>query len=161
MELSMLDISAFLGITATFVLTLNYLFGMMLGTAYKRSVYWKKLPQQIKKISIYKWHNRTAYIAIVLVMAHPLFLLLDNTTKFRLIDIFFPVAAPTQRLIVAMGTLAMFSFLLVIITSQKKIKKKFTFRTWKNIHLLSYVTALLFIAHGVLMDPELKNRPTD
>jgi DMSO/TMAO reductase YedYZ heme-binding membrane subunit len=55
----------------------------------------------------------------------------------------------------------MYALLLVIITTQKVVKKAVGFRTWKNIHLVSYGTALLFIFHGLLMDPELKNRPTD
>jgi DMSO/TMAO reductase YedYZ heme-binding membrane subunit len=35
------------------------------------------------------------------------------------------------------------------------------FRTWKNIHLISYGTALLFVVHGIVMDPDLKDRPVD
>jgi len=36
-----------------------------------------------------------------------------------------------------------------------------SFRLWKNIHLVSYAICILFIVHGLLMDPELKDRPTD
>jgi DMSO/TMAO reductase YedYZ heme-binding membrane subunit len=35
------------------------------------------------------------------------------------------------------------------------------FRFWKTIHLISYCTAILFVIHGLLMDPLLKDRPTD
>jgi DMSO/TMAO reductase YedYZ heme-binding membrane subunit len=35
------------------------------------------------------------------------------------------------------------------------------FRLWKNIHLVSYGTALLFVIHGIVMDPLLKDRPVD
>ncbi len=35
------------------------------------------------------------------------------------------------------------------------------FRTWKNIHLISYGTALLFLIHGMIIDPQLKDRPVD
>ncbi|MDE3144787.1 MAG: hypothetical protein KGL19_11570, partial [Bacteroidota bacterium] len=51
--------------------------------------------------------------------------------------------------------------IVVIITTQKIIKRKMSFRVWKNIHLISYATCILFIIHGLLMDPELKDRPTD
>jgi DMSO/TMAO reductase YedYZ heme-binding membrane subunit len=34
-------------------------------------------------------------------------------------------------------------------------------QTWKNIHVISYGTALLFIVHGLVMDPLLKDRPID
>ena len=94
-------------------------------------------------------------------MLHPLLLLADKTSKFTLTDVVYPVNAPTQPYIVLLGSLSMFALVVVIISTQKIVKKKLGFRTWKNIHLVSYGTALLFIFHGLLMDPELKNRPTD
>ncbi|MES1249598.1 MAG: hypothetical protein ABUL46_02895, partial [Chitinophaga rupis] len=50
---------------------------------------------------------------------------------------------------------------LVIITTQKVVKNSMSFRAWKNIHLISYGTALLFVIHGIVMDPQLKDRPID
>jgi len=159
--ISYLDISAGLGLCATGLLSFNFLLGMMLSTAYKRSVYWKKCPSLIQKININDLHNWTAYIAFLFVILHPLFLILDKDSHFSFITILLPVNAPKQPLIVLLGSVSMFALLIVIITTQKIIKKKMGFRLWKNIHLLSYATALLFIFHGLLMDPELKDRPTD
>lgn len=156
-----LQLSAYAGIVATLVLTINYLFGMMIGTSYQRSLYWKKMPNFLVKVSIYQWHDRTAYIALSFVLLHPVLLLFDPTTKFSFMDLVFPINAPTQRLYVALGTISMFAIILVIITSQKAVKKRLTFRAWKNIHLVSYVTGLLFIIHGIAMDPQLKDRPVD
>jgi sulfoxide reductase heme-binding subunit YedZ len=119
------------------------------------------LPQQFKRISIYRWHNFTAYIALTLAIVHPLLLLFDPSTKFHFVDLFYLVNAPTQKLIVALGTVAFFAFLFVIITTQKAVRKRLGFRTWKNIHLISYGTALLFIFNGLLIDPELKDRSVD
>lgn len=159
--LSYLDISAGMGLCATAVLTLNFLLGMMLSTAYKRSAYWKKMPEALKGISIDRVHNWTAYVALLLVVLHPVFLLLDKTSGFQLQDVFFPNGAPTQATFVWLGTISFYALLLVIVTTQKAIKRRMSFRLWKNIHLVSYVTALLFIFHGILMDPLLKDRPTD
>lgn len=159
--LSFLDISAGIGLCATALLTFNFLLGMMLSTAYKRSAYWQKLPETIKKISIDDLHNWTAYVALLFVLMHPMFLLLDPANKFRIVDVFFPLNAPTQNYIVLLGSLSLYALLIVIITTQKLIKRKMSFRTWKNIHLISYGTAILFIFHGLLMDLQLKDRPTD
>ena len=159
--ISYLDISAGLGLCATGLLTFNFLLGMMLSTAYKRSAYWKKCPPFIQKISIDDLHNWTAYIALLFVLLHHIFLVLDKETHFSFSNILLPIQAPKQPLIVLLGSISLFAFLLVIITTQKIIKNKMGFRLWKNIHLLSYATALLFIFHGLLMDPELKDRPTD
>ena len=158
---SFLDLSSFLGLSATVALTGNFLLGMMLGTAYKKSAIWRKFPAAIKKINLYELHNQTAYVALLLVILHPLFLVLDRNAGFTLTDILFPLNAPKQPIIVLLGSLSMYGLMVVIITTQKLIKKKISFRTWKNIHLISYAIALLFIFHGLLMDPELKDRPTD
>ena len=154
-----LELSAYMGLVATGLLTFNILLGMMLSTAYKKHIYWIQLPERIKQINIYNVHNWTAYVALVLVLLHPTLLLLAPATKFTFIDIIFPINAPHQKLFVAMGTLSMFAIITVLITTQKVIKKRMSFRTWKKIHLISYGTLLLFIVHGIVMDPQLKDRP--
>lgn len=160
-DISFLDLSAGMGLCATGLLTLNILMGMMLSTAYKRSAYWKKLPPKFREISMDDLHNWTAYLALFFVCLHPLFLLLDSGNQFNIRDIFWPLDAPKQPNIVLLGSLSFYALLIVIITTQKAIKQKISFRLWKNIHLISYGTALLFLIHGLQMDPELKNRPTD
>ena len=161
LNISFLDLSSFTGLVATIVLTFNFLLGMLLSTNYKRQTYWKTLPKKIKNINLFDFHNWTAYIALFLVVLHPTLLLFDASTKFKLIDIIFPINAPTQKLFVAFGTLSMFAIITVIITTQKIVRDKMSFRTWKNIHLISYGTAMLFVIHGIIMDPLLKNRPID
>ena len=156
-----LQLSAYTGLVATGLLTLNILLGMMLGTAYKKNSYWKRLPDRIKQINVYDLHNWTAYIALLLVLLHPTLLLFDPATKFKFIDIVFPINAPHQKLFVALGTLSMFAIITVLITTQKVVKKTMSYRAWKNIHLASYCTTLLFIVHGIVMDPQLKDRPVD
>ena len=156
-----LELSNDAGLIATAVLTFNFLLGMLLATAYKRNRYWKLLPQKMQQADVNSLHNWTAYVALVLAISHPLFLLLAQSTKFSFTDIVFPVHAPHQKLFVAFGTLSMFALIVVIITTQKAVKKKMSFRLWKNIHLISYGTAVLFVVHGVVMDPQLKDRPVD
>lgn len=161
MDFKLLDVSAVIGLCAMVTLTVNVLLGMLLSTAYKTSPLWKKLPDRLKNISVIWLHNYTAYLALILVLLHPLLLVLDASTRFTFFDVVFPVNAPQQKLFVTLGTLAMYALITVIITTQKAIKKKITFRLWKNIHLVSYGTAMLFIIHGLKMDPDLKNNPTD
>lgn len=143
------------------ILTFNLLLGMLVGTSYKTNRVWKKLPKQIKTIKLFKLHNYTAYVALFLVLVHPLLLLLDSATKFTFLDIIFPVNAPHEKTWVTLGTLALFAIVIVVVTSQKKIRKKLSFRAWKNIHIISYGTACLFLVHGLMMDPELKDQPVD
>jgi sulfoxide reductase heme-binding subunit YedZ len=161
MENQWLDLSSTLGLIATAVLTFNLLLGILLSTAYRRSPLWKRLPAWVKKVSIDDLHNWTAYVALAAALAHPLLLLPDATLKYRLTDILFPLNAPHQAFWTVFGALALYAVIVVIVTTQKAVKNKLGFRTWKNIHLVSYCTALLFVIHGVVMDPELKDRPVD
>jgi DMSO/TMAO reductase YedYZ heme-binding membrane subunit len=157
----LLDLSSVLGLMATAALTLNFLFGMLLGTAYKRHRLWKALPPALKRFSIFQWHNWTAYLALVLVVLHPALLVADAATKFTLADIVFPLQAPHQRGFVALGTVALFGVLMMVLTSQKRVRNRLGFRRWKNLHLCSYAAAILFIVHGIALDPQLKDRPVD
>src|ERR1700760_1278353 len=156
-----LDLSSTLGLIATCVLTFNFLLGILLSTAYRRSSLWKRMPGWVKKISVDAVHNWTAYVALVFALAHPILLLPDASLKYHLTDILLPVNAPHQVLWTMPGTLALYALIVVIITTQKVIKNRLGFRAWKNIHLISYGTALLFVIHGIFMDPLLKDRPVD
>jgi methionine sulfoxide reductase heme-binding subunit len=160
-EADFLELSNDAGLAGTVVLTFNILLGMMLGTAYKKSRYWGKMPEKIRRTDINNLHNWTAYVALIIVIIHPLLLLFSPATKFRFIDILFPIHAPHQKFFVTLGVISLAALILVIITTQKKIKRTMSFRAWKNIHLISYATAILFLLHGVMMDPELKDRPAD
>jgi methionine sulfoxide reductase heme-binding subunit len=159
--ISYLDISAGLGLCAMGLLSLNFLLGMFLSTAYKTSALWKKMPPKIQQLSLFQLHNWTAYIALSLVALHPLFLVLDKDAGFGISAVFFPWDAPKQTWLVGLGLLSFYALLLVIITSQKPIRKRMGFRFWKNIHLVSYFTGSLFLIHGLLMDPLLKDRTPD
>lgn len=161
MESPFLQVSAYTGIAATAVLTINFLLGMLVSTNYRKLSLWQKAPLFMRKFNLVDVHNWTAYVALLLALVHPVLLLFDPSTKFKLVDIIFPINAPTQRFFVALGTVSLLALIVIIVTTQKVIKKKIGFRTWKNIHLAAYPLALLFIVHGVVMDPQLKNRPLD
>ena len=161
METPFLQASAYAGLAATAALTANFFFGMLVSTNYRSLSLWQKAPLFIRKFNLVNIHNWTAYVALLLAMVHPVLLLFDSSTKFTLLDIIFPINAPTQRFFVALGTVSLLALIVIIVTTQKVIKKKIGFRTWKIIHLAAYPLALLFIVHGVVMDPQLKDRPID
>lgn len=160
-EEALLEMSNYAGLASAVVLTINFFLGMLLATAYKTNLYWKKMPVRLQQMDVNSIHNYTAYVAWVLVLLHVLFLVLDITSKFTFIDVIFPLNAPSQNLVVALGTLSLYAITVVIITTQKIIKRKMSFRAWKNIHLISYGTAILFVFHGIFMDPHLKNGQPD
>ena len=160
-EDALLELSNYAGLASAVVLTINFFLGMLLATAYRTNLYWKKMPVRLQQMDVNSIHNYTAYVAWILVLFHVLFLVLDRTSKFTFIDVIFPLNAPSQNLVVALGTLSLYAITVVIITTQKVIKTKMSFRAWKNIHPISYGTAILFVLHGIFMDPHLKNGQPD
>ena len=155
------EISGSLGLIATVILTCNMVLGMMISTSFKKTNWGLKLPEKIKSIDVYNLHNYTAYTALFFVLAHIILIPLDAANKFTYFDILWPVNAPHQSSIVFLGTFSFLALLTVIITTQKVVKRKLGYSLWKKIHLISYTTCILFVAHGLLMDPLLKDRPTD
>jgi sulfoxide reductase heme-binding subunit YedZ len=158
---SPIEISGSLGLIATVVLTCNMVLGMMLSTSFVKTYWGLKLPAKIKAVDVNNLHNYTAYVALLLVFAHIILIPLDPSSKFNFIDIVWPANAPHQSNIVFLGTFSLIALITVIITTQKVIQRKLGFGLWKKIHLISYTTCILFVAHGLLMDPLLKDRPTD
>ena len=158
---SIIDISGALGLIASGILFVNMVLGMFLSTGYKKSNRYKKLPEKIKAIDVYQLHNYTSYTALVFTLGHILLIPLDSSSNFTYGNLIMPWTAPHQANIVMLGFIALIGLLLLIITTQKVIKQKLGFRTWKNIHLVAYIMALLFAVHGLLMDPLLKDRPVD
>ena len=156
-----IDLSGSLGLIETVVLTVNVLLGMLLSTAYKTKKWWQQLPPVIRKLNINDIHNYTAYIVAGLVLVHFLIIPLDPSSHFKWMDLAWPTGAPHQPYMVLLGAVSFLALLVVIITTQKTLKKNLGFRLWKNIHLIAYPLCLLFIIHGIKMDPELKDSPTD
>jgi DMSO/TMAO reductase YedYZ heme-binding membrane subunit len=135
--------------------------GILLSTGFKTQALWKKLPEKIRILPIERIHNWTAYLALFFAFIHPCLLFMDKEAGFGWKHFINPLSSPKQPKIVLLGVIAFFAIIVVILSSQKVIKKKMGFRIWKNIHLISYATALLFLIHGLLMDPLLKDRPID
>ena len=156
-----IDIAGSIGLIAMLLLTVNIIMGIGISTSYKKTSIWQKLPPKVKAIKLIDLHNYTAYIALGLVLVHFLIIPLDPSSKFFYTHLIQPWTAPHQALFVTIGVISFLALLVVIITTQKVIKKKIGTRTWKNIHVISYGTGLLFIVHGLVMDPLLKDRPID
>jgi hypothetical protein len=77
-----LDISSTIALIATVVLTVNILLGMLLCSAYKRSIHWKRIPDFLQQLSLTDLNNYTAYVALVLVLVRIILIPIDATAPF-------------------------------------------------------------------------------
>ena len=55
--------------------------------------------------------------------------------------------------------ITLYGFAVVAVTSY--FRPRLGYRRWKKLHYTAYVAAATMFVHGTLIDPELKNRPTD
>src|ERR1017187_6700217 len=149
-----LDLSSFAGLSAMVLLTLNVLLGVLVSRNYNTSRRWPR-----RKIPLFRIHNWTAYVALVLILLHPALLLFNTTPAFRLGDLLYPVHSPGQSLYNTLGALTWYALVVVVITSY--FRPRLGSRPWKKIHFTAYFAAATLFCHGTLIDPDLKGRPPD
>jgi DMSO/TMAO reductase YedYZ heme-binding membrane subunit len=149
-----IDLSSYAGLTAMVLLTINILLGLLISVRYSPVRSWPH-----RRIPVFDIHNWTAYIALGLVGMHPSILLFSSASKFKWFDILWPLGSPGQRLYNCFGACAFYLLLVVAITSY--LRRRIGRPLWKLLHYLAYGVAAFVYVHGTLIDPNLKNLPTD
>jgi predicted ferric reductase len=151
------DFSSTVGLIAMVMLTLNILMGLLISVNYNPQTWWphRKLP-----FPFWKLHNWNAYLALSVAVLHPAILLFaDPKVRFRLSDVLLPLHSPHQTLYNIFGALTFYSFLFVVTTSH--FRPQLRYRPWKKLHYVAYFAAAMMFIHGTLIDPNLKDQPTD
>ena len=149
-----IELSSDAGLVAMVLLTINILLGLLLSTRYNPVRQWPH-----RKVPIFEIHNWTAYVALGLVCLHPALLLLSSTAKFHFLDVVWPLQSPGQRWYNLLGAITFYGVCWVVVTSYFRLR--LGNRLWKAFHYVAYVSAAFLYLHGLLIDPELKERPPD
>lgn len=99
------------------------------------------------------------------MLVHMLALLFDKYLPFSVFDVFLPFVSdyrpvsvgsvPLGSLWVALGVLAFYGIVVVIVTSLIWIDKKP--HTWKMLHYVSYLTLAAVFAHALMLGTDLQN----
>ena len=152
--MSALELSSDVGIVAVFVLTFNILLGLLMGVKYNP---WRSWPH--RRINYFKIHNWTGYVALALSVLHVILLLLSTEANFRIVDVLYPMVGPKQPIINTLGAAALYVLIIVVTTSY--FRAAIGHDRWRIIHYGTYLTATLFLIHGIWSDPSLKDRPID
>jgi len=151
---SVLDISAYIGLIAVGFATTNILIGLMIFGRYSPVRYWPH-----RRFDVFRIHRWTGYATLAFTVLHPLPLLLNHRPAFRIVDIAFPVWSPLQPFENTIGAAALYLFVIVIITSLYRIQ--LGRHLWKLFHYLTYAAAAGLFAHGILTDPNLTGGSVD
>src|SRR5215475_8989984 len=147
------DLAADVGLVAVGFITANLLVGSLMAMRYSP---WRCWPH--RKFDTFRLHRWTGYSALALVILHPIPLLF-STTRFRIIDILYPVASPSQPLENSIGAIALYSVGIVVLTSYFRLW--LGRRLWKAFHFVIYAAALALFWHSIFTDPTLKHTPLD
>ena len=149
-----LDLSAYVGLTAVGAITLNMLLGTLMIFRYSPVRQWPH-----RRFNYFRLHNFSGYAALSLAILHPIVLLFDKSAKFRILDLFYPVHSPSQPLENTIGAIALYVVAIVVVTSYLRIR--LGRRLWKSFHFSIYIAAAALFWHSLFTDPALKNSPVD
>lgn len=154
MSLTVLDVSAYVGLVAVGVVTLNLLLGMLMAFRYSPHRSWPH-----RRFNYFRLHNWSGYIALSVSFLHPAILLLNRDPRFRLLDLVYPFHSPSQPLENTIGAVAFYLLAFVVITSY--VRLRLGRHLWKSFHFTIYFAAAALFFHSLFTDPALKGDPLD
>jgi predicted ferric reductase len=152
--MTVLDLCSYLGLGATGAVTVNLLLGMLMALRYSPLRQWPH-----RRINVFLLHRWTAYLAIVLVLTHPMTLLLVHAPRFRVLDLLWPTKSPLQPKINLAGAGAFYLAVIVLVTSL--LRTRLRRPLWRAIHYAVFPAAALIFLHSILTDPLLKDGHPD
>ncbi len=154
MGLTVLDLSAYVGLAAVGAITLNMLLGLLMAFRYSPYRSWPH-----HRFNYFRFHNWTGYLALAISILHPVILLFNENPHFRIRDLVYPVHSPSQPLDNTIGAIALYLLAFVAITSYMRIR--LGRHLWKSFHFSIYFAAAALFWHSLFTDPALKNAPVD
>lgn len=154
MGLSVLDLSAYVGLVAVAAVMLNLLLGMLMAFRYSPHRCWPH-----RRLNYFRLHNWSGYIALSVSLLHPAILLSNKDPRFRLVDLVYPVHSPGQPLENTIGAVALYLLAFVVVTSY--LRFRLGRHLWKSFHFSIYFAAAALLFHSLFTAPGLKNDPVD
>src|ERR1700686_4202186 len=135
MGISVLDLSAYIGLAAVAAVTLNMVLGLLMAFRYNPIRSWA-----YRRFNCVRLHTWLGYAALVASLLHPALLLLNKKPVFRVRDLLFPVHSPSQPLENTVGAVALYLLSFVVLTSYFRLR--LGRRLWKAFNFRIYIAAL-------------------
>lgn len=154
MNISVLEISSIIGLIAAIVTTVNICLGLLIAVRYDLLKDWPRI-----RLNIFAIHNSSAYLALALMVAHPLLLLAVRQPRWTVLQLALPVWSPVQPAINSLGALGLYLVIIVVVSSY--LRTRLGPHRWKILHYLVYPAAACTFAHGILANPTLSGSAVD
>lgn len=126
-------------ISAYIVLTLSALLGMLRGVARGSGEHLSWITDEL--------HQVLATIFGGLVLLHLVTLYFHTFIPFTLVNFLVPGNQPYRPLAVNLGVLGLYGLMLVLVSSW--IRRRLSYRVWRRLHYVSFVTFVLVTLHGL------------
>jgi len=117
MDITTLDLSAYIGLTAVGAITFNMLLGTLMVFRYSPVRQWPH-----RRFNYFRLHNISGYLALSLALIHPIVLLFNKSTRFRVLDLLYPIHSPSQPLENTIGAIALYVLAIVLVTSYLRLQ---------------------------------------
>ncbi len=136
------------GFVVLALLTLSVVLGV-LSTGGKAGGAGKGLPRFVSQ----SLHRNVSLLAMLMLAAHIVSAVVDTFVDIRWWQAFVPFGATYMPLWLELGTL---SFdLMLVITLTSLVRSRMKHRSWRMIHLLSYLSWGLAVVHGVKIGTDM------
>jgi DMSO/TMAO reductase YedYZ heme-binding membrane subunit len=90
-------------------------------------------------------HRYLSALAVAAVAVHVVALLADGYVQFSVTDVLVPLVSPWHPVAVAWGIVGMYLLAAIEVTSL--VRARLSPRTWRRVHMLSYVLLALVTIH--------------
>lgn len=127
-------------VSAYIVLTLSALLGMARGVARASG---ERLSWVIDEL-----HQVLATIFGGLVLVHLITLYYHTFIPFSLVNFLVPGHQPYRPVAVNLGVLGLYGLVVVLVSSW--LRRRISYRVWRRLHFVSFVTFVLVTLHGLL-----------
>ncbi|MEB3102192.1 ferric reductase-like transmembrane domain-containing protein [Ferviditalea candida] len=99
-------------------------------------------------------HQLSGWIGFLFGLLHGLVLTIDSYQPFSYKDVFVPFAAEYHPLSSGLGTIALYLFVIILVTSDWM--KNFGRKVWRAIHYLAFPAFVLSLVHGLAAGSDTK-----
>jgi predicted ferric reductase len=152
--MTILDACAYLGLAAVGTATVNMLLGLLIAMRYSPLRLWPH-----RHMNIFRLHNWTAYLVLLLIVLHPAVLLFKGSTHFGFADVLFPIRSPVQPTLNTLGAASWYVLFIVILTSLFRLH--IARPLWRKLHYLVFPSFVLMFIHSMFTDPSLSTGRVD
>ena len=116
-SITVLDLSAYLGLVAVGALTLNMLLGLLMAFRYSPHRSWPH-----RRFNYFRLHTWMGYVALGVSILHPAILLSSKNPRFRILDLAYPIHSLSQPLDNTIGAIAVYLLAFVAVPSYLRIR---------------------------------------